>query len=138
MVERIEDALARVDAILTRATYDEVVAALDECARHPDAASVLPGIWQRRIAALGIYERPDDERARALDEYLERNEPLLWRALAVFGTCADRPELMRQYMFPILAEVEAAAAAGDHTFIRALADMRLVRDRTLGAPHSPL
>jgi len=132
MVERVEVALARVDAILARAPYEEVTAALDECAAHPDAASVMPGIWQRRISTLGLYSRPDEERARVLDEYLARNEPLLWRALAVSGTCVDRPELTRRYLPPILAEVEAAAAAGDPVFARALADMTAARDRTLG------
>lgn len=120
----------------TRAPYDEIVAALDACERLPGAEQFLPGIWQRRVGALSTFDRPDEERARVLDEYLARDEPLQWRAGRVVGCCADRPELARRYLLPIIAELEAASGT-DPVLDRILVTLRICRDRTLGIQPAP-
>lgn len=131
MVECLREALERVDRLLTQDSYDDVIAALDECTSLPDAATVLPGIWQRRLCAMRVYGRPDDEIDRALNEHQHVGQPLLGRAADVIGTCADRPDLARRYLLPLIDELEAAAA--DPALARALAAARIVRGRTLGS-----
>lgn len=128
----VESVLARADDMLARlAPYDELLGALTECARLPGAEPFMLGIWQRRLNTLHTYDRPDDERARVLDEFLKIDVPLLWRASSVGAVCADRPELEREYMLPIIAELEAAAP-NDPVLADVLVSMRRARDRTLG------
>lgn len=131
----LEGTLDSVDKLLiVHAPYHEIVAALDECARLPGADTVGPGIWQRRLNALHLYNRPDEERARVIDEYLTREEPLAWRASSVGAVCADRPELARRYLLPIIDELEAVSGT-DRVLDRILTSLRIARDRTLG--HQP-
>ena len=133
----LEQALERVDdqqAVF--APYEEIIAALDACERLPGAEKFLPGIWQRRVGVLSRYDRPDDERARVLDDYLALGEPLQWRAGRIVGCCADRPELARRYLLPVIAELEAVRGT-DPVLDAMLHDLRICRDRTLGTQPVP-
>lgn len=133
----LEQALERVDDMqAVFAPYEEILTALDACERLPGAEQFLPGIWQRRVGVLSRYDRPDEERARVLDKYLARDEPLQWRAGCIVGCCADRPELARRYLLSVIAELEAASGT-DPVLDRMLVDLRICRDRTLGFRSAP-
>lgn len=131
----LEEALERIDDTWTRVPYEAVLAALDECARHPQADSVMPGIWQRRVHALRAYDRPDEERIEVLNEFLALGYPLRARGGSVVVACVGRPDLTKRYLLPIIAELEAAAG-DDRELNNMLASLRIARDRTLG-PTAP-
>jgi hypothetical protein len=113
MVEFLEEALARADALLARASYEEVQEALTACASLPGAEAVMPGIAQRRLAATWLYNRSDEEVERELMALLEVEPTLLHRASSTVAACTDRPNLATVYIPPLIAEIEAAAPRDD-------------------------
>jgi hypothetical protein len=128
-----KQALERIGAMWGRAPYEEVIAALNECAGLLGAEPFMPAIWHWRIDALHTYDRPDEERIKVMEEYLSLGYPLRTRVGPVVLACADRPVLARRYLLPIIAELEAASGT-DPVLTRMLTSLRIARDRTLGAP----
>jgi len=126
----MEHALERINDMWARASYEEVLAALEECMGFPDADAFMPTIWHKRIDALQTYNRPDEERIQVLEEYLCLGYPLRTRVGPVVVACADRPELTRRYLLPLIAELETVSDT-DPVFARMLASLRIARDRTL-------
>ena len=100
----IEQMLAR------RASYDEVIAALDALTPGDDPEA-LASIAHTRLTAASMYQRSESEIARAIEDYLAA-EPLMWRRFsAVLAACVDSRDLFCRYVEPLISQAEAVETA---------------------------
>src|SRR5262245_54692992 len=80
-VSMVALALRRVELLIARAaTYEEVMAALDDCALQPDADDADVAIESYRVMAAMTYDRSAHECEAFLLRFLAKNPTFISRA----------------------------------------------------------
>jgi hypothetical protein len=111
----IEDKLMHAERLMgQRASYEEVLATIEESERLPGAASVQAWIHGTRLVAMQVYGRSEAEIERELVRYIEAADatpesvPLWSRCLKITAACADSARLTATYISGVITDLEAA------------------------------